>query len=248
MLQNTDEQLKKRLNELAERADKLSFPVYTSFLTLAEQELFCRLSFPCTARLYGGFEEAERKIGCFGEDEFISACPVVCIKIAPANERFAEKLTHRDYLGSLMALGIRREMLGDIIIDAGSAYLFCLEQTADFIISELSSVKHTQVRPSRGSAPSGAQEDSEIKSVNIASERLDAVISAVFKLSRTDSAHIISQQRVFINGAVKDNTSRILKSGETVSVRGMGKFTYLGTEHTTKKGRLVAEVKLKGKG
>lgn len=238
------EQLKKRFNELASRAERLGIPTYTEFLTLAEQELLQRLTFPCQVRLFGGIPDAERKIGCFGEDDFISANPVVCIEIAPLSEKYAGKLGHRDYLGAIMSLGIKREMLGDIVTSGSRAYLFCLEQIADFLISECTSIKHTSVKLSRSDAPGERTDDSKTVTVNIASERLDALVSTVFNLSRTDSARLISQQRVFINGAIKDNTSYNVKVNEAVSVRGMGKFIYLGINRTTRKGRLCANIKL----
>ena len=65
---------------------------------------------------------------------------------------------------------------------------------------------------------------------------------------KTRIAVLVSGGGTNLQALIDAQNSGILKSGETVSVRGMGKFTYLGTEHTTKKGRLVAEVKLKGKG
>ena len=109
-----EEQLfKKRIQELAENAYSRDIPLHTDFLTLAEQTVFQNMSAtlpPVKFVLSGGFPMSERKVLCFlaSYEEELYAPPFVCLKIAPANRRFAEELTHRDYLGAIMNLGIDR--------------------------------------------------------------------------------------------------------------------------------------------
>ena len=109
-----EEQLfRKRIQELAENAYSRDIPLHTDFLTLAEQTVFQNMSAtlpPVKFVLSGGFPMSERKVLCFlaSYEEELYAPPFVCLKIVPANRRFAEKLTHRDYLGAIMNLGIER--------------------------------------------------------------------------------------------------------------------------------------------
>ena len=113
-MENDIRQLKKRFEELEDRAETRGYAVYSDFLTLAEQDVLLS-AVPC-AELIGGYIAAERKIACFGES-YGAEPPCVWIKIAPRQQKFADKLTHRDFLGSLLGLGIKRELLGDIILE-----------------------------------------------------------------------------------------------------------------------------------
>ncbi len=150
---NDDEKLTaKRLTELAGRSYSRGIPCYSDFLTLAEQSLVPKSASGTAYSLFGGFEGAERCIACFGEDAALYA-PIVCLRISPLNAKFSDELSHSDYLGALMHLGLRRETLGDILLNGGNGYVFCLGSVADFIISELTRIKRTSVAAVREDAP-----------------------------------------------------------------------------------------------
>ena len=133
-----EEQLfRKRIQELAENAYSRDIPLHTDFLTLAEQTVFQNMSAtlpPVKFVLSGGFPMSERKVLCFlaSYEEELYAPPFVCLKIAPANKRFAEELTHRDYLGAVMNLGIERSMVGDIVLQDGIAWAFVMEKMSPY--------------------------------------------------------------------------------------------------------------------
>ena len=147
-----DEQLfKKRLEELAQTAFMNSVYTHTPFLSEREQSLFHEmrqeLSF-ADASLYGGHEDYDRCIVVFGSKEMFGyegEIPLACAKISPLFKKFAETLTHRDYLGALMNLGIERNQIGDILISDGEAYVFCFRHMAEFLCRELTKVRNTQV-------------------------------------------------------------------------------------------------------
>ncbi|MBR2592402.1 MAG: hypothetical protein IKD62_05485 [Oscillospiraceae bacterium] len=126
---NDDETLlRKRFSELSERADNKGIYFFTNFLALNEQSSLLQMKTRLGSfGLFGGFPGAERRIACFGNEGSVGyppSYPVVCVRIAPRSEKYSEELTHRDYLGALMSLGITREKLGDIVADGKSAYLF----------------------------------------------------------------------------------------------------------------------------
>jgi len=236
-------QLIKRFSELAQRAERLGFQQETKFLSMAEQAILHTLHLPGAYSLCGGYPEAERCIAVFGAAEgYDYAPPIVCVCIAPASRRFADELTHRDFLGSLMALGVTRETLGDIIVQDNAGYLFCLDSIADFIIDNLIEVKRTTVVCSRAELPQIASAEREPVSLVVASERLDAVISAVHRLSREDAKHLVEKGVVFVDGRLVLKGGAPIPEGALVTVRGKGRFKFLGVERETKKGKLRVQV------
>ena len=241
------QQLINRFEELADRADAQGFWTDTEFLTLAEQDTLCTLRLAVPHSLHAGYPGGERKVAAFGSEELFGCeypSPIVCVKIAPASQKFADALTHRDFLGALMGLGVRREVMGDILIADNVGYLFCLESIAPYITDTLSEVKRTTVRCSLSEPPAALLEPPPITSVVIPSERLDAMISAVYLLSRNAGKELIQQGRVFINSRLVQNASDSLSPGALISVRGKGRFIYEGIERETKKGRLRVRVRV----
>ena len=233
--------IKNRLTELGKRSYDRGIWTSSEFLSLAEQDVLLRLRLSYPFTLVGGYEGAERRVAHFGSEEscgWVEAPPIACVKIAPVNDKFAENLTHRDFLGSLMGLGIRREVLGDIVIDENAGYLFCLDSIAGYIIENLSSVRRTTVSCSLSEPPKKAAEDPPQREFVVSSERLDGVISAVYRLSRSQSQELISAGKVFIYGRLSQSPDAEIPLGAIVSVRGTGRFKYEGVRRETKKGRL----------
>ena len=109
------QQIKKRLAELQNRGTFGGYTVYTDFLGLEEQSLLAEVTGPQSVPAYGGFDGAERVMAAFGPAPEPADYPITCLHIAPKQEKFAEELTHRDYLGTLMGLGLERRVLGDIL-------------------------------------------------------------------------------------------------------------------------------------
>ena len=159
--------------------------------------------------------------------------------IEPISQKFADKLTHRDFLGSLIALGIRREVLGDIIINENCGYLICAEEMADYIKDSLVKVRRTDVRCRRvDELPEVSVALPEISYAVIASERIDSIVAAAFSISRGDAQELFSHDQVFISGKLTCSLTASPKVGDIVSVRGFGRFIYEGIDRETKKGRL----------
>ena len=233
--------LEKRFNELYNRANQNYYPVFSDFLNLEEQSVLAKSYLPCV--LYGGYEGAERVVAGFGDNVCEQDFPIRCVEIKPVNKKFADKLSHRDFLGGLMNLGIKRELLGDIIIFENSAYLFCLDKISNYIKDNLSRVRHTTVEvnevdapPVKAIEPKGAEE------MVIASLRVDVAVCQVYNLSRNECAKLFETDKVFINSRKLESRSYQLKEGDMVSVRGYGRFQFVSVVRKTKKDRLVAEM------
>lgn len=235
------EQLRKRFSELASRAERTGIPQETKFLNMAEQSEL--LSLGLDAALFGGYDGAERRIAVFGADEGFKP-GIAVLRIAPASRKFADDLTHRDFLGSLTALGINREVLGDIVIKDGEGYLICLESIAPFVIENLKEVKRTSVNCAYSSVPDEIVSGGEEKSLVVASERLDALIAAVYDLPREEAKALSEKGLVFVNARLAQKGGAVIPEGSVVSVRGKGRFVYLGLERETKKGKMRVRVKV----
>ena len=233
--------LEKRFEELYNRAYERGYNTFSPFLTLPEQSELKKMYLPCV--LFGGYDGAQRVVAGFGETVGNDDFPIACVKIEPLNEKFADELTHRDFLGSLMGLGISRSMIGDIIVADNCGYIFCLEKISALIVQELKKVKHTSVKCSIiFELPSDISLSGTDNEVIVPSLRLDAVAAAVFSMSRKEISHHIASSKVFVNSAQKDSCSYNLKCGDIVSVRGHGRFTFNEELRTTKKGRIVISV------
>ena len=142
-----------------------------------------------------------------------------------------------------MNLGIERDCLGDIVIIDNVGYLFCKESIAAFITDELFRVRHTEVTVKEiTELPEGELYKTEKLTVQIASERLDAVIARVFSLSREEAQTLFSKRLVFASGREIDSASYSPKEGEKISVRGHGRFIYNGVVSLSKKGKLNVTV------
>ncbi len=245
------QQLKKRFAELGRRAFSRQSYTYTEFLTLHEQDVLLGMRFeqgtaPFT--LHGGFEGAERRLAQFGSADlcgYEEKPPIACVFIKPVSAKFAEALTHRDFLGALMGLGLKRSVLGDIVLSDNAAYLFCVESVSGFIIENFTQVKRTTVTGALlEEVPVLLSRAPEAVNVNVASQRLDAVIAAVYRLSRSESQALFEQDKVFVNSRLTGSASLQPSPGDVVSVRGHGRFVYDGVAKETRKGRLFVTVRV----
>lgn len=241
---NENELTKKRLTELSHRAFERGYTTFSDFLNLEEISLLKSLHTESEYNLYGGYDNADRCVASFGECEEYQY-PISCIKIEPANQKFADELSHRDFLGALMNLGINRSTLGDIIVTNNTGYLFCLNSIKEYILQNLDRIKHTTVRCTESVLPAEiAEKKPEPIELTVSSQRVDITVAAVFKLSRNAVTQLVNQEKVFINSKIAYKESLTLKSGDIVSVRGKGKFIFDGEIRQTKKNKSVIGIRL----
>ena len=255
------------IKDLARRAYENNFITHTNFLSaseLAQIDAICKRDGLYTGEkeiqgskfcMYGAVEDPDRMVMAFlpeylDEESFIlqekeNADIVKCICIAPVNARFADELTHRDFLGSLMNLQIERDRIGDIRTDHTRAFVMVTGDVADLICSELVRIKHTTVRCSEVPV-SECDIMPEFKEINgtVASERLDAILAYVYKLSRNESSRLVEEGAVSVDGHIAISGGYDLKVGARVSVRGHGKFIYDGVKSVTKKNRMLIAVRV----
>ncbi|HCM91818.1 MAG TPA: hypothetical protein DIS78_04555 [Lachnospiraceae bacterium] len=240
-----------RLRELAERSYNNGQYTFTDFMSLAELEVYyenesgLRYAHP---ELFGGCELSERRMIRFGsEDElgYVQEFPITALTIRPLASKFADELGHRDFLGALMNLGIKREMLGDIFVKDKEACVFCKDNIAQFIIDNLTRVKHTSVKTEiADNIDEITAPDMEDKVIQVSSRRIDAVVARVYNLSRQEALGLFPEGLVHLNGRSCSENAKQLSTGDKISVRGKGKFEYSEELSLSKKGKLNCRVRI----
>lgn len=196
--------------------------------------------------VFGGFEGCERVMAGFfpeymeAEDKLF---PIRAIKIS-YNEKFSSGLSHRDFLGSVLGLGLTRDKIGDILIEEGYAILIVKSDIADYIISNLERVSHTRVKNEEISLESlnGREDKGEEKDIIVSSLRLDAVLGGAFNLSRGKVSELISGGRAFVNWKEELSSSKNVKEGDIITLRGTGRLKILELKGKTKKDRFVLNI------
>lgn len=244
-----DDLFKKRLTELADKAYNNSQYVFTGFLSMAEADIYYKMERELSyaqATLFGGTKDCERVMIRFGSEDicgYVEEFPIECIEIEPLIEKFAQQLTHRDYLGALMNLGIERSTIGDIIVDGKRAFIFCTDKMADYIVENVDKINHTSVRCKKAqNIPESTITRLERKRVQVSQVRADSIISKVYGMSRSESVNLFRTGKVYINGRLNENNSGQLKAEDKVSVRGFGRFNFVGIAGESKKGKLNVDI------
>ena len=246
----TNEELyfQNRIVELAERSYKCSQYFFTGFLSSTDISLLHE-----TAReqklnfiLWGGYENAERKMARFGDKELIGYeldFPISIVCIEPILKKFSDEFTHRDFLGSIMNLGIKRETIGDILVMDRFAYVFVDEKIADYIVENLKKVRHTHMKVTRIEAlPVEFEAKRNVCKILVSSLRLDVVIAGKYNISRNQALELFRSKKVFLNERLCENNSYIVKQDDIISVRGYGKMVFKEISGETKKGRVYIQV------
>ena len=194
---------------------------------------------------YGGFEESERKmLGFFPEYyEWQTAdFPIAAVEIAFT--RFSKTLTHRDFLGSVLGLGIPREKVGDIAIEDERAVVFAETSIADYIAANLEYVGHTKVKTKLLDDYTPPVKQAVEKKITVASLRLDAVLGGCFNMSRTKITDLVKGEKAYINWIGTDSPSKQITEGDVITLRGSGRVCVKEINGRTKKDRILITVEI----
>jgi len=242
LLEDTDRETLQRVYDRAVAAQKSGRNTYTSFLSEREFMLFNERKknideVPHTS--FGGYEGAMRVMLSFGEDE---ACfPIKAVKITGKG---IETLSHPDFLGSIISLGLERNRIGDIIVGKEYCTVFCTDNTALLLKEDLREVGGVYV-----SAEIFEPDEIEVKQSfeeitgSVASLRADAVVSVMLKTSRTKAADLIAAQRFYLNQALCTRCDCEIKEGDILTVRKYGKAVVSEIGGHSKKGRTYVTLK-----
>ena len=244
-----------RIDDLCRRAERGELGV-SCFLSPRELHFtrmyLTRKGFADRYVPWGGYGDAERRkvfilpdyiVGAegYGDVEvYFDAPPIESLRIKGSGYRH---LTHRDYLGSVLGLGIEREVVGDIVFCDGEreeAILFCDAQISDFILGELKKVASDTVRVERTTLSADFTPKRSFAHIldTVASPRLDCVVAALCSLSRGKAQSAVIAGLVEVDFECDTRPDRTLGAPCLVSVRGYGKFRINSVSEQTRRGRL----------
>lgn len=240
--------LGRRLMDLAGRCDRTGWYTYTDFLSPAEQA-FCSLILPSFRVPYafiGGYEGAERACLVFypgyleppaadGEDYPIAALAV----------SHSVPLTHRDFLGAALGLGLERDAVGDILVGERKTVLLVTEGIAPFLLTELSSVGRVGVKVCRISPADITPPEVKFELIKdtVASLRFDSVVATAFRVSRETAQKAIRAGAVRLNHLEQLSASATVSEGDILAFRGKGKAVLDTVGNESRKGRIWIEIK-----
>ncbi len=220
-------------------------------------ESFCKESKAAYAVVYGGYKDAERNIVLFTPDyiplkpgeeisEYFKANPeenpLALIRVTYDGYR---ELSHRDYLGSLLNLGIKREKIGDILVHDKGCDIIVMHDIANFLLLNFDRAANMRLKTELSAVeelivPEGRTVDVKC---TVASLRLDSVISSAFSLSRTKAAEAILKGSVSVNGVQKVKPELLVGQGDKLVFRGKGKAVLKEIGQETRKDRIFILIK-----
>jgi RNA-binding protein YlmH len=187
---------------------------------------------------YGGYDGAERKILMFN-----SSHELCILKLSVSK---GIQLSHRDCLGSILGQGIDRCKIGDILTEGGCAYVFTVKSMAGYLTANLQKAGNAPLKNEildigKATLPpvSGA-----IKEIITSSMRVDAVIAAALKLSRSEAAGLVSQEKVYKNWVPVKSPASSCAPGDNISVRGRGRIRLICHTGRTRKERYITSVEI----
>ena len=206
----------------------------TNFLDPREIIEYENLYYKVPHYLDGGFDNSERKILVIGKEEKSEEDNFIIMLKITSNE----KLSHREVLGSILGTGIKRDVVGDIVIYENIAYVYVANEISKYIIQNLDKVGREKVKISKCNETIEIVDDSKEINTTLSSLRLDSAISACYGLSREVSAELIKNNKVKLNYIETTNVSKSIKEDDLISVRGYGRFTIFKIVGETRKSRI----------
>ncbi len=234
----------------AESALKHYTLVYTDFLDPYELSL-CTCALNKVLRVKynaeGGYKNSERKLLVIYPEDFWDAYEINdIIDVLSINGSFSKgELTHRDFLGSLLGLGIKREKIGDILIDDGRANVILSKEISEYIRFNLKKVSKFNVSVGEASFEDLEKHEEQFKWIHAtaAALRLDIILGIGFGKSRSSITKFINNDRVKVNWKPINQPSYMIAEGDIISFRGRGRIILENIKEKTKNGRYKVVVK-----
>lgn len=236
-----EKQLVLHISDLVKLCEKHCKPYCSDFLNERQAELarsVMQKNGVSAYRFWGGFESASRVMLCvypeYAEPED-SDFPLECVNV---KFRKVDKLSHRDFLGSLMALGIKRETIGDIVVQEGIASFFVKSELSQYVKSQLNKIGRVGIEFCTQTADfTAAVQGFDERECVVSSLRLDSIVGAASRLSRSKAQQLVKSGMTARNFEITYDTDCKVCSGDTISIRGYGKFNVQFDGTVSKKGK-----------
>ena len=198
---------------------------------------------------FGGYEKADRKSFVIMPEDFSEESAEIdrmfsLVSIIPVTG--ADSLTHRDYLGAVMNLGIKREFFGDLLLNPKGCMIVGKKSVTETIHQSLTKVGKYSVntRPESFDNIIVPEESFKELTESVSSLRLDCIVGAAFHLSRSEAAEVIKSGRAFVDYKETTDISKKIPENTLLSLRGYGKAEISEIMGETRKGRLRVKIKI----
>lgn len=244
-LEQNERFLSAHISDLCRKSRGSGVPRFSSFLNEREAMIAgeaARAERSCPV-FYGGYDGAARTVCGFFEQTFaedfdeIARNELFSVRAVTFSFRNCDRLSHRDFLGAVLGVGLKREAVGDIAVSEGNAVVFCLDAAAELVLG-ITKIGRTGVVAENGvTKPIVKSEPLKIETT-VSSMRLDCIVGACVNASRDKSASLIKSGLVSADFSVCLEVSSIVKENTVLSIRGYGRFRMSKIVGTTQKGRL----------
>lgn len=244
-----DQFLLSHIEDQFRRFEARNVPTQTGFLDLRQQSLasdYCR-SIGAAPQFLGGYTDAERRVCAFLPDYLDAASfeGIVCVRVQTA-ANLPVPLTHRDYLGALMGMGVKRETIGDILVRPNGADILVLREIQSFLLTSFTGAGRAKFEPqpidlSELIVPAAK---TTLVRDTVPSLRLDCVLSSAFRISRGIAGEYVDAGRVFVNGMQVLKRDAKVNEGDKLNIRGKGKAVLKTVGGLSKKERIFIELEI----
>lgn len=235
-----DEELLARIDDYIKIADRRGFAL-TPFLTPHEQDVFIRyIGSSRHIDLNGGYDGAENKRICIDNGYGDHSYGIVILQ-GKYDSRY-NQITHRDVLGAIMALQIKRNQIGDIRVQDSCVYIFVTNEISRFLMTELKQIKRANIDFEINRSIPDFHEDIKYDESVVSGMRLDILVGACCHLSRDKSKKLINSGMVKVNHSVLEDCSCLCNNNSVLSIRGYGRFIIELLDRVTKSGNLVVRI------
>lgn len=256
MTNDDDRLLVSKLLDKIELSAKRNSVEYTDFLDMRQRQLLEKILVELKVTNYiatGGYKTAERTIliiipskleEVFNKEQFDYNTILGVIRINLPNE-LKGMYSHRDYLGAVIKIGMRREKVGDILTSKDGADLIVLKEAEKYIsngLKELTRFSKAEFESKKIENLNVEEPKTKVLNIIIPSMRIDSIVSEIIRTSRAKGSELIKEERVFINHELITKGAKEVKSGDIITVRGKGRFKVGNVLNNTKKGNIVLEV------
>lgn len=239
LLNEEERYLSVHIADMQRLAEKSGVPKFSAFLNEREA-IVARRAVKGSLCFYGGYDGAMRTMCGVLEGTYAQELPpedIFPVRAVTFSFRKSDTLTHRDFLGALMSLGIKRNLLGDILIAEGYAVVF-VHETAEDLVLGMDKIGKIGVSAESGATKPLPEQKMQRIDATVSSLRLDCIVSAAVNTSREKSAALIKSGMVNADFSPCTNVSAAVKENTVISVRGSGRYRIAGIAGETRKGRI----------
>lgn len=237
--------------EIAEKRNQIQYTDFLDMYQVALVKSFMKKNEFENYVLYGGFENAERNVLIIYPEKYNmkmvekNYSKIIKVIRISLEEEEKGKYTHRNYLGGIVKLGMKREKVGDIIVSDDGADILVKEETAETLRQELGTLtRFENAKIEIVELQELKEQEIKVEELNIIvpSLRLDNFVSDLARTSRSKAVQIIDSERVFINGQNETKASKQVKVGDVITIRGKGRFIVKEFGGNTRSGRTVVKI------